>query len=62
VEVANYVQSSAAKEEWGIEQLRYDMEIIASKDSKFQFTYPFFDDAAINTEKKPYPFEAGTAK
>lgn len=62
VEVEDYIKSSAAKETWGLDQLRADMEILASKDIDFMFTYPFFDDASINPEKRPYPFESAKAK
>ncbi len=45
---------------WGPEELKCDLEIMASKDFNFMFTYPFFDDEEINTESMPYAFEAGS--
>lgn len=57
VEVADYKGGPDSGREWRMEDLRADLEILASKDSEFMFTYPFFDDKVINTEKQPYPFE-----
>lgn len=57
-EVADYTARGATAEKWGLEQLKYDLEIIASKDQNFMFTYPMFDDAAINPESRPYHFES----
>ena len=45
-----------------MQELRYDLEVIASKDFNFMFTYPFFDDKEINTETRPYEFESASAR
>ena len=56
-ELEEYKSIGGTKEKWGLKELRYDLEIIASKDTKFMFTYPFFDDDdSINYEKQPYSF------
>ena len=55
-ELDEYNAIGGTKEKWGVNELRYDLEVIASQDSKFMFTYPFFDDEKINYEKQPYPF------
>jgi len=57
-EVEEYQQMGGFKEQWTMEELKYDLEVIASKDCKFTFTYPFFDDEQINTETRPYSFES----
>lgn len=57
-ELKDYEAQGGLKEDWGMEELRYDCEIMASKDPKFMFTYPFFDDEGVNPEAKPYPFES----
>jgi len=57
-EVVNgYKERGGCREKWTLDQLRYDMEIVASKDHNFMFTYPFFDDDQINLESMPYSFE-----
>jgi len=62
IEAQDYLASSRSSDAWDIKQLKYDMEVIASKDHTFTFTYPFLDDKEINTESRPYPFEASDAK
>jgi len=57
-EVALYEKLGGKAEEWSIKELKYDFEVIASKDSSFTFTYPFFDGPDVNTESRPYPFES----
>jgi hypothetical protein len=57
--IKEYEELGGFKEKWGVEEVKYDLEVIASKDSSFSFTYPFFDDDTnINKEKRPYPFES----
>lgn len=60
-EVDAYAALGGLKEEWTIEELKYDLEVMASKDHKVMFTYPFFDEKSINSEKRPYPFESASA-
>lgn len=55
-ELEEYKTIGGTKQKWTMNELRYDLEVIASKDTKFMFTYPFFDDDSINYEKQPYPF------
>jgi nucleoside-diphosphate-sugar epimerase len=58
-DIKEYEELGGFKEKWGVEEVKYDLEVIASKDSSFSFTYPFFDDDTnINKEKRPYPFES----
>jgi hypothetical protein len=59
-ELSIYEAQGGLKEEWGLNELKYDMEILVSKDNKVMFTYPFFDDPSINPETRPYPFEAAS--
>jgi nucleoside-diphosphate-sugar epimerase len=59
-ELEEYKNIGGTKEKWGMDQLRYDLEVIASKDTKFMFTYPFFDDETINPEQQPYGFMSGS--
>lgn len=58
-EARAYEATGGRRQKWGLDQLRYDLEVVASKDYTFMFTYPFFDEDAINPEKRPYAFEAG---
>ena len=57
-EVAAYLAGDGPAEQWTVEELRYDLELLASKDLNFMFTYPFLDNPAINFEERPYPFES----
>lgn len=57
-EVSDYKQSAASEKQWVLDDLRGDMEILASKDVNFMFTYPFFDHPSINPETRPYHFES----
>ena len=56
-QVELYKSLNDAKKEWTMDELRYDLEIMASKDPKFMFTYPFFDGEDVNVESRPYFFE-----
>lgn len=53
-----YKQVGGLDESWGVNELKRDLEIIASKDCHFMFTYPFFDGEDVNEEPMPYPFES----
>ena len=54
----NHIEGEGIKENWSKDQLNCDLEIIASKDINFTFTYPFFDDPKINLETMPYDFQS----
>ena len=59
-QVSLYKEAGGLKSHWGLQELRYDLEVIASKDSTFMFTYPFFDSSDINTESMPYLFQSSS--
>jgi hypothetical protein len=56
--VAQYKAAGGMEQEWDEKELICDLQIIASKDHSFMFTYPFFDDTQINPESMPYSFES----
>lgn len=53
VDIREYADAGGFTDKWSMKEVKYDLEIIASKDSTFTFTYPFFDDESINDE--PFP-------
>ena len=55
-----YKQLGGLDKPWGVEELQRDLEIIASKDCHFMFTYPFFDGDDVNVEPMPYPFQSAS--
>jgi hypothetical protein len=56
----DYATDGAAAQQWTASELKCDLEILASKDHNFMFTYAFFDDDAINPETMPYNFQSAT--
>jgi len=54
----DYATGEAAARQWTASELKCDLEILASKDHNFMFTYAFFDDDAVNPEKMPYDFQS----
>lgn len=51
-EIDTYIAQGGMEEKWTVDkEIRYDMEILASKDINFMFNYPMFDDIAVNPEK-----------
>ena len=59
-QVEIYKNLGGMDENWGMDELRRDLEIIASKDCHFMFTYPFFDGDDVNEEVMPYPFQSAS--
>ena len=55
-----YKELGGLDKAWGMHELKRDIEIIASKDCHFMFTYPFFDGDDVNTESMPYPFQSAS--
>ena len=48
-EIETYIAQGGLVEKWAVDkELRYDMEILASKDMNFMFNYPMFDDIAVD--------------
>jgi hypothetical protein len=48
LEVMNYKLSKDCARDWKLDDVRADLEILASKDLNFKFAYPFFTDPGLN--------------
>jgi len=57
-EIETYKATKGTGNTWGLSELRCDMEIVASKDIEFMFTYPFFDEYTVDPYERPYFFES----
>ena len=58
--VKDYTEMGGLKKQWTQKDLKCDLEILASKDHQFMFTYPFFDDGSVNPDTRPYSFETSS--
>ena len=56
----DYAETGGLEKPWTEKDLKCDLEILASKDHQFMFTYPFFDDESVNPESMPYSFESSS--